>query len=101
MGATSWSGWKKSLYAWEESTARYLEQVLRSPMLVAPAGVWLRALSIAKTTAERGAAAWWSGVGLPTRADQERLAHAVNEMQSRLLDLEERLAEAAPMRAEL
>ena len=36
-------------------------------------------------------ALWWGAMGLPTKKDQERALHAINELESRLLDLEERL----------
>jgi hypothetical protein len=32
-------------------------------------------------------------LGLPTKRDQERTLHALNELESKILDLEERLAE--------
>ncbi len=33
-------------------------------------------------------------MGLPTRRDQERAIHTLNQLQSRLIDLEERLEDA-------
>jgi len=36
-------------------------------------------------------AAWWSSFGLPTRRDQERALHKLNQLESRLYDLEEQL----------
>ena len=35
----------------------------------------------------------WGLMGLPTKRDQERTLHALNQIQSRLLDLEEQLAD--------
>jgi hypothetical protein len=44
--------------------------------------------------ADRAIAGAWSSIGLPTRRDQERTLHAIHQLQSRILDLEEQLAEA-------
>jgi hypothetical protein len=48
----------------------------------------------AKAAGDDATARWWSLWGLPTRRDQERSLHALNQLQSRILDLEERLADA-------
>ena len=94
-----WETWKKGFDAWENTTAKYLENVLRSPMVLTPSGAMLSAAMKSKAAVDRAAATWWSMWGLPTRRDQERALHALNQLQSRLIDLEERLAEmqsAAP-----
>jgi hypothetical protein len=39
------------------------------------------------------AAQWWGAIGVSTKRDQERALHALNQIQSRLMDLEEKLAE--------
>ena len=36
-------------------------------------------------------ATWWSALGLPTKRDQERTLHALNQLESRLMDLEDKL----------
>ncbi len=36
----------------------------------------------------------WANLGLPTRREQERMLHVLNQVQSRLMDLEERLEDA-------
>ena len=46
----------------------------------------------AKAASDKAVAQWWSMMGLPTRRDQERTLHALNQLQSRLIDLEEQLA---------
>ena len=88
-----WDSWKKGVYGWEDATAKQLEQVLGSPLLVGPSGWVLKAVSLAKSAHDRGVAAWWAGWGLPTRAEQERVLHTLHEVESRLIDLEERLEE--------
>ena len=33
-----WDMWKKGFDAWESATANYLEQVMKSPLLLGPSG---------------------------------------------------------------
>ena len=86
-----WDEWKKSFDVWENATARYLEQWLKSPLLLGPAGTMMTAAMKAKATADDVKAKVASGLGLPTRRDQERTLHLLNQLQSRLIDLEEKL----------
>ena len=89
-----WDMWKKGFDAWEGATARYVEQVMKNPLLLGPSGAMLSAAMKAKATTDKAAATYWGAVGLPTKRDQERTLHALNQIQSRLLDIEERLAAA-------
>ena len=88
-----WDLFKKGFDAWEDATARYLEEVLKSPLLLGPAGAMLTAAMKARAASDRAAAAYWGMMGLSTKRDQERTLHALNQLQSRLMDLEEKLAE--------
>ena len=47
----------------------------------------------AKAASDKKVAETWGSLGLATRRDQERTLHALNQIQSRLLDLEEKLDE--------
>ncbi len=89
-----WDTWKKGFDAWEKTTAQYLEHWMKSPLVLEPSGAMLSAAMKAKKASDDATARWWSLWGLPTRRDQERAMHALNQMQSRILDLEERLEEA-------
>lgn len=89
-----WDVWKKGFDAWEGATAQYLEQVLKSPMVLTPGGAMLTAAMKTRAASDKAVEAWWAAMGLPTRRDQERTMHALNQIQSRLIDLEEQLAEA-------
>lgn len=84
--------WKKGFDAWENATARYLGEWMKSPLLLSPSGALLTAAMKAKAASDRAVAAWWGAIGLPTKRDQERALHKLNELESKLLDLEERLA---------
>ena len=88
-----WGMWKKGFDAWEGATATYLEQVTKNPLLLGPSGKMLSTAMKAKAQADKASAQWWGLMGLPTKRDQERTLHALNQLQSRLIDLEEGLAE--------
>ena len=89
----AWESYKKMFYAWEGATAKYMEAWLKSPLVLEPAGAWLSAVMKTKAAADDAAAKGWGAMGLPTKRDQERALHALNQIQSRLIDLEEQLAE--------
>lgn len=87
-----WELWKQGFDAWEKATAQYLEKVLSNPAVLAPAGAMLTAVMKTKVATDRAASAWWAALGLPTRRDQERALHKLDQLETRLYDLEERLA---------
>ncbi|MBI3181436.1 MAG: hypothetical protein HYZ28_04780 [Myxococcales bacterium] len=87
-----WETWKKGFDAWEAKTAQLFELWLKSPLILQPMGLALSAAMKVKAAQDRAVARWWAAMGLPTRRDQERTLHALNQLQSRLMDLEERLA---------
>lgn len=86
-----WKQWKRAFDQWEAATAKHMEQWMKSPLVLEPAGSWLSAGMKMKAMADKSAAAWWGSLGLPTKRDQERALHALNKLESRLLDLEEQL----------
>ena len=89
-----WDMWKQGFTAWETATAQYMEKVMANPAVLGPAGAMLTAVAKTKTATDKVMAACWSALGLPTRRDQERSLHLLNQLQSRLYDLEERLPPA-------
>jgi hypothetical protein len=88
-----WETWKKGFDIWEARTASLLEVVMKSPAVLEPMGQMLSATMKVKAAQDKAVAQAWAAIGLPTRRDQERTLHALNQLQSRLMDLEERLAE--------
>lgn len=88
-----WKLWKKSFYAWENATADYLEEVLKNPLVLGPSGALLNGVMKLKAKKQEATTNWWSSMGLPTKHDQERALHALNKLESRLLDMEEQLWE--------
>ena len=82
-----WDAWKKSFDVWENATAGYVGQWLKSPLVLGPAGTMMTSMMKAKALADDVRAAMWGGLGLSTKRDQERALHQLNQLQSRLLDL--------------
>ncbi|MBX3129707.1 MAG: hypothetical protein KF718_23530 [Polyangiaceae bacterium] len=91
-----WELYKKYFNAWEGATATYLEHWLKSPLVLEPAGAWLSATMKLKAQADQATASFWGNIGLPTKRDQERALHKLNQLESKLLDLEEKLADLPP-----
>jgi hypothetical protein len=88
-----WDVFKKRFDSWENKTAVRLEKALKSPLVLGPSGALLSAAMKVKAKSDRAAASFWGSLGLPTKRDQERTLHALNQLESRLMDLEERLPE--------
>lgn len=88
-----WDLFKKGFDAWENATARYVEQVMKNPLMLGPSGAMMTAAMKAKTASDKAAAQYWGMMGLSTKRDQERTLHALNQIQARLQDIEEKLSE--------
>ncbi len=86
-----WDMWKQGFAAWEQTTSQYMEKVLTNPGVLGPTGAMLTAVMKTKAATDKALASWWSNLGLPTRRDQERSLHKLNQLESRLYDLEEQL----------
>ena len=91
MAMTMWDLWKQGFNAWEQATAQFMEKVLSNPGVLGPAGTMLTAAMKTKAATDRAMSQWWAALGLPTRRDQERALHKLNQLESRLYDLEEQL----------
>ena len=89
-----WDMWKQGFAAWEKTTSTYMEKMMSNPGVLGPAGAMLTAVMKTKTASDKALTSWWSMWGLPTRRDQERSLHKLNQLESRLYDLEEQLADA-------
>ena len=91
FSGTYWDAWKTGFAIWERETAKYLDTVLRSPALLTPAGQALTSVAKMRAKMNDSMTQTWGGMGLPTKHDQERTLHALNQIQSRLIDIEDRL----------
>lgn len=88
-----WDQWKKGFDTWEQKTADLFEAVLKSPVVLTPMSKVLTTTLKVKKAGSNAAREMWGTIGLPTRREQEKTLHALNQIQSRLIDLEERLAD--------
>jgi hypothetical protein len=86
-----WDACKKGFAIWERETAKYLDTVIRSPALLTPAGQAMTSAAKMRAKMSDSLTQTWGGMGLPTKHDQERTLHALNQIQSRLIDIEDRL----------
>jgi hypothetical protein len=86
-----WDDWKKGFDVWEQATAKWVEEWMKSPLVLGPGGAMLTAAMKAKKAADDAKAQLWGQMGLPTKRDQERSLHLLNQLQSRIMDLEEKL----------
>ena len=75
-----WDTWKKGFDAWEGATAQYFELVLKSPLVLWPAGMMLTSAMKTKAACDKALAQTWGVVGLPTKRDQERALHTLNRL---------------------
>ncbi len=82
---------RKAFDAWESRTAEYVEKWMKSPLLLGPAGLVLTQAMRLKEAHGKVMGAWWSALGLSTRRDQERTLFALHKLESRLMDIEEKL----------
>lgn len=86
-----WDTWKQQFNAWEGATAKLLEGLLKSPLVLEPTGAMLGAVVKLRGAQHRVQNAWLNGLGLATKRDQERTLHLLHELESRLYDLQEQL----------
>jgi hypothetical protein len=93
MKETLWEMWKKNFDAWEDATHRYVEPLLKSPVFLRPAALALAGATRTKSAVDRVVTAAVGSLGVATKRDQERVLHLLNRLETRLMDMEERLAE--------
>ncbi len=83
--------YKKAFDTWESLTADYVEKWMKTPLLLAPVGMLLTQAIKARGAQDKFMNAWWTAMGLATKRDQERTLFALHKLESRLMDLEEKL----------
>ncbi len=88
---SAWAEFKKNFDTWEDSTARTLERVLKSPTFIGPSGATLSAFMRARAAGDAKRNELWAEAGIATRLEQERTLHLLSRLESRMLDLESRM----------
>jgi len=89
-----WDIFKKAFDSWENAAAQWSERAMKSPLVLSPSAGMLSTVLKSKAAIDRVTTGVWGTLGLATRRDQERMLHALNQMQSRMMDLEEKLDDA-------
>lgn len=77
---------------WERNTSAYFEKFLRNPNVLESLGQVMNAGYKNKIYVDKTLHAMWKNLGLPNKRDQERTLHLLNELHSRIHDLEDQLA---------
>ena len=77
--------------AWEQQTAEYLEKLLRNPGFLEMSGGLLSGAMRSKVLVNDLLMATWKTMMLPNKRDQERTLHLLNELHSRVQDMEDRI----------
>lgn len=93
--AAAWSMWRRWFDGWEGGAAKLAEHTLRQAWVLEPAGLLLTSTMRCKSLADRMTDAWLGALGFSTRSERLRLQHEINRLASQVLDLEERLEDAA------
>lgn len=79
--------------AWEPRAAIAWDAAVRQPWVVEPLAATITTVARAKSMADAVRRRVLQALGLPSREDQERALFLLQRMESRLLDLEDRLAD--------
>lgn len=77
--------------SWEKRTSDYFDKLMRNPTFLNTMGGLLSASYRNKAQLDRALEALWKNLNLPNKKDQERTLHLLNELHSRIFDLEEKL----------
>lgn len=80
---------------WEQQTADYFEKLLRNEAFLDFSGGMLNTALRSKIAFDQMLSALWKSLLLPNKRDQERTLHLLNELHSRINDIEERLDDLA------
>lgn len=88
---TPWKTWKSGFDRWEKTTAEYLESTLQKASVLGPSANLLRVVMQAKIGTSRVVGKGLRAVGLTSRDQQDRAMHRINQLESKVLDLQEEL----------
>jgi hypothetical protein len=88
-----WKNWKSGFDRWEKTTAEYFDKTLQNPGFLGPSAGLLKAMMQTKSNTDKAMNMWWNTLGLTNRDEQDRTLHRINQLESRILDLEEELLE--------
>ncbi len=91
MADLPFNPWKDYFDIWEKHTARYWDDVLRSPLFLEAIGRNLEMSLAWQRAALNGVEAVQKAWGLPTRSEQEFAQHQLNQLATRMQQLARRM----------
>lgn len=94
------SPFRQAFTLWERTSAAYLETLTRNPLFLGVNSGWLNGFLMVKKATDSGMRTLLSSLGLPTRHDQERTLHLLQQIEARLDDLEYTLRQKQNTKAE-
>lgn len=86
MFQTSW--FKQAFNLWERTTSACFEELARNSTFLSANGAGLNSVLNFKKIADMSSQYYLSSIGLPTRRDQERTLHLLQQIEGRLDDLQ-------------
>jgi len=89
---------KKGFAAWESATNKYFEEVLTNPAVLKSLGSIMSSGMSLMAMRSKAATAVWGALGLATKQDQERTLHSLNQLQTLVMDLEEKIEKVSERR---
>ncbi len=87
----AWKLLKGGFDRWEASTAEYLDEALQNPNVLGPSATVMHMVMKAKSSTSGWLSRRVHSLGLTTRGDQEVTLHRINQLESRILDLQEEI----------
>jgi len=93
-----WDGFKKRFDRWDGKVSEALEGALRNQLILEPAAQLVTTAAKGFRRFNRLREGALGTLGLATKNDQERTLHLLNELNSRIVDLEEKLDDAKAAR---
>lgn len=89
----SWKIWKSGFDRWETTTADFLDKTLQNSAILSSSGTLIKAVLQAKGAASQVVDAGWNRLGITSRKEQDKALHRINQLESKLLDMEEEIHE--------
>lgn len=90
---------KDSFNIWEKHTARYWDHVLRNPLFLDLLGKNLELSLTFQNNLQKTLEQSWRAWGIPTRQDQLRTLHTLNELDTQVRQLSRRVDQLLDRRA--
>lgn len=78
---------------WEKRTSKLLDGAMRNSQILKASSDFMNQQFKSKIVVDQALLKTWRNLLLPNKKDQEKTLHLLNELHSRIFDLEERIEE--------